>query len=87
MERHDGRVRHEFTRSARSAKIINLFFVATDRDEGRHAVRAVAAGNTPKNLDTSTSIHVDTHKSRQGKIIDLIEHLRQSSLFISWHIE
>lgn len=45
VQRHDGRIGHEFTRRSRAAKIINLFFVATDRDEGRHAVRSVAAVN------------------------------------------
>ena len=43
VQRHDGRVGHELARSARPAEIINLLFVASDRDEGRHAVRPVAA--------------------------------------------
>ena len=43
MQRHDGRIGHEFTRRTRAAKIINLLFVAANWNEGRHAVRTVAA--------------------------------------------
>lgn len=30
MQRHDGRIGHEFTRRTRAAEIINLLFVAAD---------------------------------------------------------
>ena len=66
VQRHDGRVGHELARSARPAEIINLLFVASDRDEGRHAVRPVAAVFThrkKKNEKDKDTVHgIPTHR-------------------------
>ena len=66
VQRHDGRVGHELARSARPAEIINLLFVDSDRDEGRHAVRPVAAVFThrkKKNEKDKDTVHgIPTHR-------------------------